>query len=779
VLKELLIKELVMLALLTGVGAGFARALRGKLDGGTQLALAPVFGFAASISLLTTLNFFVPLRNAMWFALLPAALASIGFALWRGGMRIEWRRHLRALAQLAVVLVGVLAVLNAPLERRDSPGPIAWGIYDAPGYVDCIAGFSEHTNRKPLLGTAEQALSARYHPDAWKPAWNLGARYCWGIKFIHTGGETLPAAISSPFDWAPWELLSPYMALCVLLAALGAFALFRILTRSSSWLAIAPGLAMGGAPLFQLYIDGSAGLLGGIAFIPALLTIGVLGIRQPSWLTTFLGAVLLAGLQTAYPEMAAVVVASLVLVLVVQLLLNLRGGERLGAILRAGLPHLVALGVLTAVLTPRATLWTLANARVSGSLTTAVIDYQMQLPHLPGWLLQTREFYTFALTSPRGLSYVLVGLLLPLALLAVALYGMVRRRGSWPLLIFIVVASAQALYAATRLDCSYCVGRTLETTVPALAVLVSIGIFELTRSSVRWKLITGVALGTAAAIAAAASLYSIEQRAARGAFMPPASLGNVAKAADDLVDGTLQLEGFGQTPLWAWGENRVTYQAMAEATGQRISIDSAYNDYGGLSYYDIRNIGHPSYTPNYRYVLSRLGSLDAGREVLYHSGPLVLQRRTGQFDATVARGVGVDTYLRDPSGVAWVQRPGKELGFRQGPLTFWVSALSPARAYLRVTLLGPPGLAADQVRGAVSKPLPGGLTQICVPVPGRSKLRILQLPLSPLPAGLAYPAANPDSTTPPSENAPYVAREIRLDKVRVTATPCASSKPSV
>ena len=127
-LIELLTKELTMLALPALVGSGFARALRGRLSPASQLALAPVFGFAAAIALLTTLNFFVPMRHALWFALLPAAIASIVWAVRAGGPPTRrWLSYGRDLAQVAVVLVGVLVILNAPLERRDSPGPIAWG----------------------------------------------------------------------------------------------------------------------------------------------------------------------------------------------------------------------------------------------------------------------------------------------------------------------------------------------------------------------------------------------------------------------------------------------------------------------------------------------------------------------------------------------------------------------------------------------------------------------------------------------------------------------------
>jgi hypothetical protein len=772
---DLLVKELTMLALLVAVGAGFARELRGRLDAGSQLALAPVFGFAASIALLTTVNFFVPLRYALWFALLPLAIASIGFAVWRGGIP-DWRQHKRALVQLAVVLIGVLAILNAPLQRRDSAGPIAWGIYDAPGYVDCIAAFEAHTNSDPLLGVPPADWPSPVHDaEAWKPSWNLGARYCWAYKFQHQGGMTLPAAVSGGTGWWAWEMLSPYMALCVLLAALGSFALFRVLTNSRSWLAIAPALATAGAPLFQPYIDGSAGLLGGIALMPGLLAIGVIAFRRLSWRSTLLAGVLLAGLITSYPEMGAIVVGSLALALLVRLGLALHSGSQLRAALRRVVPHLLAAGVLAVALSPRATLWAIGNLSEAGTFANQVIDYQMQLPHLLGYLLQTREFYTFSLSSPQGFAYVVVGLLLPLCLIGVGLYGCVRRReGAWIVLLFVAVAAVQALYSSISLDCSYCVGRTLLTTVPPIAVLVTLGIYELTRSFQRWRLILGVALGTAAAIAAAASLFSIEQRAYRGAYMPTASLGTIAEQAEAQVDGTLELEGFGQTPLWSWGEGRTTYQAMGEATGERISVDSAYNEWGGLSYFNTHPPPHPSYTPDYEYVLTRLTALDTGRPVLAQSGTLVLQRRLKPFDATVARGVAVETYVRDPGGNVWVQRPGEEEGLKQGPLTFWVSALSPAPAFLRVELQGPAGLAPHEVPGAVARTTPAGRTLICMPVPGRGKLRIAEMPLRPLPAAVTYPGGIPFSTTLPDENAPIAAKEIQLLKDRVSGAPCAA-----
>ena len=505
----------------------------------------------------------------------------------------------------------------------------------------------------------------RFDPDAWRPAWNLSARYCWGIKFQHNGGETLPAAFADPFGWQPWTLVSPYMALCIVLAALSSLALFQVTTRSRAWLSVAPALAMGGAPLFQLYIDGSAALLAGIALVPALLAIGVLALRASGWATTLLGAVLLAGLVTAYPEMGLVVVGTLAIALGARAVARVRAGERWGDLARASAPKLIALALLAVVLTPRATIWALANARESGSFTLGVVHYDMKLAYLPGWLLQTREFYTFSLIPPRGATYALVGIALPIALIAVAVYGCVRVRDGRLLALFVGVASAQAVYASVRLDCSYCVGRTLAVTVPAIAVLLALGVFELTRSPVRWKLGLGVLVGTTAAIAAGSALFSIEQRAYY-AYMPPAHLTTMAEKART-VSGTLALEGFGQTPLWAWGENRTTYQAMVEGSSRRVSLPAAYNDYGGLSYFGTRKIGHPTYTPDYEYVLTRFPALETGRHTVYETETMALERRNRPFDAILVRGAALEPFLRDPGSSALAPASRGRTGEDPGP----------------------------------------------------------------------------------------------------------------
>jgi len=764
-----------MLACVAAVGSGLARTLRGRIDAGSQFALAPILGFALSIGILSTLDFFVPLQHAFWFALMPLALISLVFA-FRGDARPRnWRPQRGVLLQLAVVIVGVLAILNAPLVKRDSAGPIAWGIYDAPGYTDCIAAFQSHTTDDSVMGKIpDNWWQPSYDAEAWKPTWNLGLRYCWAYRYQHESSMVLPAAISGGLGWWPWETLAPFMAFCVLLAALGAFTLFRLIARSRTWLAVVPGLAMAGAPLFQLYIDGSAGLLAGIALIPALLAVTMIAFRRLDWVPTLIAGVLLGGLIVAYPEMGVVVAGTGAIGLLGMLVLGLRRGRKLGEMVRPTVPYILGAIAMGVIVAPRATLYAITNLSEAGTYTKQVIDYQMQIGHLPGWLLQTREFYTFALSDPHGFAYLMVGIVLPLLMIAVGLYGCWRHRASaWIVLLFILMACLQGIYSATSLSCSYCVGRTLLTIVPSAAVLVTLGVYELVESVDRRTMAVGVAIGTAALIAAGASLFQIEQRTVQGAYMSTADLGKMAAAAEGDVHGTVELEGFGMTPLWAWGENRTTYQAMEEATGERISLDSAYNDWGGLSYYNTHPPPHPSYDPDYKYVLTRLTGLTTGRKVIARFGTLRLEHRLTPFDVTVARGVAVETYERDPGGAVWVQRPGEELGLTQGALTFWVSALSDRASYLRAEFQGPTDLRPKGVPGAVTYNNPDGRTKICMPVPGGKGLRIAKMPIEPEPEPVTAPFSGAfGSATLPDENASIVAKEIQLLGMHATTEPC-------
>lgn len=773
-LKVLFARELAFLFALGAVGVGFSTLLPLRLDAATRLAMAPLFGLAASVSLLTTVNFFTPLKQAFWFALLPAAAVSIAVAIRRAGRTGTIRRTLippwRDLAGLAVIAVVVATVYNLPQDERFSHGPVMWAVADAPGYSQCIELFAQHTNDKPLTGFSDAgyAFSDAAAGEAPGEPWNIADRYCWFFKFQHSGSMTVPAAMSGPLGLYPWQALAPFMVTLALVAAFGAFALFRIVTGSDSRLAVLAGLSVAGASVFQVFVDGAAGMLSALAFIPGLVALLAIALEKPRWRTTLLGGLVAAGLQTCYPEIGTIIAATLVIVLMAALVRHLRRGGQLLQALRIGIPHLLAVGILAVVLSPRAALWAQANAEFANAAkdSSSLPTYFLLPKYAIGWLFQTREFYSFATAEPLGSAHLVAGTALPIVLLAIIVWSAIRLPRLWVLLALAVVAAGQAVYLNHDSGCTYCVNRSLLPLAPIAVVAALVGLREL---AVSGRVLLAGFLGGLLAFAAGSSAVSMEHRAARGGFMPPGDLLNIAREVDQHVDDTLQIEGFAMTPFWAYAESPLVYGALSQATAERLSVVAAYDEFGGFAYIRPRPIGDSSYTPDYEYVVSRLTSIVTDREVLARTKYAVLSRRSEPFDAVVAGGVATNGWTRDPNGTAWVQKDGGAIL----PLTFWVSARTSARAFLRLRFAGNPSIRPSSAqRSWVAKDNPDGTTDVCFPVPGIGDRRIAELRFDAVPGGITQTTPGPDETDPPDEFAPRVLPGLRLDAVRASSEPC-------
>lgn len=755
-LTDLFVKEFLYIVVLAAVGIGFTAFLPRPVSAGTRLALAPAFGLAAACGLLTTVNFFVPLNGALWFALLPLAAVSLAVA-WR--LRAGYP-SLRDLAQFALVTGLIFVVFNAPLRERQSDGPIAYGVADAPGYIHCIEGFAHHTTREPLTsGDSGSAFSSHPGAGAWKPLWNLSARYCWAYEFQHSASMTVPAAVASSVGWYSWQALSPWMVVVVMVTALAAVGLFRVITRSSGWIGAAAGAAAG-TPLLQPFIDGSAGILSALALVPAVIALVVLAIECLNWRTTALIGVLLAGMAAVYPEVGIVLLAGVALQLLGLLIYRLRRGDSLVALARKVLPHLLVAGALALLLFPRATLWLWANAKIASGVAAATgVDYDMAPQYVIGWLFQTRDFYEFALGGGGGAGQLVLGTILPLILLGAVIYGAIRLPRARILIAVAVAAVLQAVYLNRTSGCTYCVDRSLLPIIPLVGVALFIGLWELARAPGRGRREAAGVLAGMFLVAACASVIAIEHRAIRGAYMPSSDTSSLVSAVHDRVDGTLAIEGWDQTQGWAWSQNPTMYAAITQATGQRVAAVTAYNDYGGYGYLHTRPIGDPSYTANYRYVATRLTGLDAGRQLVYRTRDAAVQRRAGEFDALLARGAAVESYRQSRNGIPYLA-PGSS-----APLTFWISAQSSRPAYLRLWL-GAVGLRPTMSQ-AVARDI-GQQSYLCVPVPGTGPRRIVELPFPSAPGRLSPPFGN-DQT---GAFAPIIEGAVPLRRVRVGATPC-------
>lgn len=767
----LLGRELALLLVLVAVGAAPAAHLPVR-SFATRLALFPAFGLAVTSSVLLTLSFVTPLEHALWFAVLPLGVLSSLLAFRRLRRERADPPAARELGAMFAVLAFALVVFSYPMAARQSLGPVGYGIFDAPGYASYIDGYQRYTSDEPPLGISPGDWADRRWDDvAWGEPWDLMARYGWAYKFQHTGSDTLPAAVSGATGWAPWTLVSPFIVVLAGVAALGTFALARTLLDGRLAASALAGLLVAGPVLFQVHIDGSQGFVAGLALLPAVLTAGILAVAPSTSATVGLG-ILLAGLQAVYPELLPVVVLGAVLAVAAAVWAR-GGGHGWRSAGRMVRPLAVA-GALAFLVSPRSTPWTAAYLYgvVSGTgmgLLDSLVDYDMSLRYVPGWLAQTREFYSFAVHS-TGSGAIVWDVIAPLAVAAVSVVGIAARPQLGVLAAVAVAAMAQAV-GLTLVGCSYCVQRSLLSLVPVLPVLFVAGLVSL---STRGAGARAAVVGLVAVLALGIGRTTVksERRAVAGAYMPSADLARVGERVSRLPpgDGAVLLEGFNATPVWSWADLPTAYGALRHATDRRLAIPARYNDYGGFSYLGTRPRGHPAYTPDYRYVVTRFGALETGRATIARAGPLAIQRRSEPFDVSVVRGVAVAPRGIDRRGVPWVQAPGRALGLQQGPLTFWVSGPAGVPAWIEVRLEAPPHARIVGPSGTTQLRDGGGRLVACVPTPQTGAPRVVSVRVDPRPPGLQPPPNRMSPVALPAE-------VVRLEAVRASARTCATPGP--
>jgi hypothetical protein len=770
-LTQLFTRELLLFVTIAAIGAGPALLLRsGEATITSRLALAPGFGLAIGGGVLMLVDFFVPLRHAWLFTVVPLAAIGLGLAWWaarRDGER--WRLPLGGAA--AIVAVGLVAagVGSYAFHARLTLAPVGYGVYDAPGYITYIEGYEARTNDKPLGATPGDWALPRYDDEAWNAPWDLAQRYGWAYKFQHTSSDAVAAVATGLGGWAPWTMVSPFLVVLLATGALGAFGLSGILGVRGSPQLLA-GLLYAGPLVYTAMNDGSQGLLAGLAVLPVLLSATILAFERPGKRAAVLAGMAFGGLQAVYPELLAGAIAGMGLTLLALLVLAWRRHRRV-PITRERILAVVGLLALAAVAgaltSPRTLPWTW-NYVAAGSykgLTRGVIHYNMDLRFLPGWLLQTREFYTFAFLHPSGLVQTLVGTVLPLVLIAVAVYAFVKLARARLLIGFVVFLCAQALVTSSSLDCSYCAQRTLLALSPVIPALLTGGLWALMQAGGRSRDV-GVALATLTLVAVAVTGWGTMQRMKAGlTAMPSNRLEKLADAVRKDTSGGIALEGFDAVPMASWLELPVTYNMVKQANPQRVSIIADDNEFGGVSFYGTRATTDPAWNPDYKWVLSRIGGFDHSREEIFRQGPISLQRRVEPFDVMVESGVAVDQQRLDSAGVPWVQTPHDQMGLHQQPFTLRVAASSPATAYVRFELHGPPNVSVARLPGMVRTRRSGGVLDVCVPAAGPAKTRQLQFAVGPDTGYLSFPSQQ-------YVLGPSPAKSIQLFKVGATPEPC-------
>ncbi|MGO9322609.1 MAG: hypothetical protein ACLQBY_17660 [Solirubrobacteraceae bacterium] len=717
----LLARELVMFAFLLLVGVGPVAFLPPRVDRASRLALAPAFGLAVSMCVLVTSVWRLPVHRTAWLLPLLAA-ASVTVAVWRAkraapetAERAPWRIGASAVVQLLLVAVVVMGSLSLPLVRRDSVGPVGYGVADAGGYVLEQDGME-----------AESIYAAeRQHPP-WRDL-TIEDWHAYASGFVQIGYDTVSADVDVLLGLGATQTYSSFVIALLLVGAFGAFAVVRVATRARSWPAPFAGALFGGSFFIQLFMDGSEGALTGLALVLPLLLVGYFALRDRRAANLILFALLAAGLHTAYPLFVPPLALGGAFVLGLLGLRSLRRGAGADQLARAA-------GSLTGVLVLAAALSPVAFERnvrywhgiLDGSYKISMFDlpqYELPIGVLPGWLAQSRSFYDLPSLESLTAQQTLNSIFVPLLLIAAILYGLWRYRAAAIAIPVAAAAGLLAYYTMAHDQCSYCVQRNLLVVEPLTAAGIGVALAALLAARGRTLRLMAGAIAIVTVVAVGDKALDTDRLVADAAYIFDRQTREALSAVPRPAAGTLELEGFGQGPK-AQMEEPLVYSAARETLGRPPSISAESDDNHGLQY-----LGGPrplgvEFDPGYRYVLTRLAGINTARRTIARYGAIALQERAQPLDALVTSGVDVALARNDPQGLAWVQGV---------PVTVWVTGATPnervwVQLDFQITTPGP--VDVGRAAGVPTKARrTGAHLVVCLQAPSEGTVRRVAVPL--------------------------------------------------
>lgn len=722
---ELLLREILAIAALGAVGLGLTAVMGPSVDRAARLALAPAFGVAVTSCVLTTTVWLIPARTG-WPVLVVLVVAGIALA-WRRSRGLPrddpssspLGLDQRSLIMLGIIVSVVLVTFSAPMAMRDSTGPVGTYVRDAVGYQAQIDGLQETSIRE----------ASRERPP-W-PDLTVQRSALTLSGFQQVGWDAFVAHFNEALGLHGSDTQAPLLVVLLLVGALGIFGAVRVVTASDSWFLLLGPLLVAGPFFRQLFYDGSQAAISGLVLVVPLALLGWLALRDRRREDLVLLAVLVAGLQTLYPLLLPPVVLAGVVVLAIASTAALRVGG--GASARRILLGAVAVAMLAALFTPVAFE---RNVRYWKSILSGEFDfsdlppYQLPFDVLPGWLLQTREFHDLNAVGPVPVGDlsalgVVGALVIPIFLLAVVAYALRRRPVLLGVLLIGAAAAILALRTSTHDDCSYCAQRNLLVIAPIAMALLGIGVVFLSALRSDTSRLAAAAVAVICLGLVGFRGYQSADRTAVDGFSLPQDVERVLRPAPD--DGPLHLEGFGSS-VHAPAEHPASYNRANESLRSPLSIAAEVDQ--GLAYLGGAKKAGVEFRPDYRYVLTRIGSVRTPRQVISRSGPVALERRTSGLDATVASGVVVAPAWADTGGTAWLM-PGV-------PLVVWVvGSADPAFVEIELDATVPLQGASSDVSAAVT-PAPSGY-RLCARAPAGNPPRRVSVVLGFAPTPAAPP----------------------------------------
>jgi hypothetical protein len=707
---DLIARELLFCALLTALGAGPAAFLPDRFGRGARWSLSPTLGLCAGVCVTVTVVYVFPAHDTGWMVIV-LALASVALAWWRRPSR--WRApSLRSLVQVAIVAIVVIVSFDYPLAVRHTVGPVGFVVGDAGGYVSETDGEERESIHQAVRGR-------RPYADLALGAWSIYAQRAQQLDV-----SALEANVDDVLGLGSTDTQGPFLIAVLLVGALGAFAVVRIASGTPTWGAVLAGCLFAGPLFFELFMDGSQAAIAGSSLLGPMVVLGLEAVRRRQLATLVLLALLAAGLQTVYPLFVPTVVVGgglALAVMVIRRVLRARPSRRESAIAAGQLAGVLA---LSAAFTPVAFA---RNARYWASIAHRSFSF-VTLPHyllpvdvLPGWTLQTREFYglvnPFHQANPLE---VLTAAAIPVLLIAVIAIGAMRYATVRVMLAMATGASLLAYYVWSTQNCSYCVQRNLIPIAALVPPALALGVVALAALRGRGGALLAALVVAVLAIAVGPEATIERQRLSDGGYLLDQQ-DRQAAAHLPSRPGRVELEGFtaGFEPSI---ELPLVYNLLNEKTHDEVSFPTVTDEGDALGYLigGPQPLG-PSFDPDYTYVLTRLAGIANQRRTIARYGPIALQRRTHALDVTIIGGVSAAPVRLDPTGAAWVRSALRLLvvGGRPG-----------GRAWVSLVLRRTVPVAVRKGRGVSTVLEQGDTVRICLRALGTPPVRTARVKIA-------------------------------------------------
>lgn len=495
-----------------------------------------------------------------------------------------------------------------------------------------------------------------------------------------------------------------------------------------------------GGPLFlELWFDSFQAAIIALGLIMpfAILASETLRCRRKANLVLL--ALVLGCQLTVYPLFLPILAAASSLVLIWRSISIRREGTQLRPLIRPVLVRIAALVTLMIAFDVVGFVRILLYYPkiLNNTVLLPRVGWHLPLEVLPGWLLQTREFWYMPSLS-MGVKQIVLGALIPLVLLCFGVVGIRRHRPALALVALAGVCALAAEYAySSREACTYCAERDLLPLGPIAAVLLALGLATLLAMPKRWGRVLGL-LGVGLVILAVGQRARVElTRFANGSYFLDSANRSVLSTLPSNARA-LQIEGYSET-LNAQAENALVYYLADEHVRGRVSILLSSNLNDAISYlsFGVVEPPGPEFHSDYTYVLTRFAGIKTDRRVVARSGGIALEQRTKRLDVTPSSGLEAPLERLDTSGIAWVQ-PGQTLQL------YVIGAIMNERVWAKLTFYSNDPISVPSQTGvrAIQR---GSTLTVCVPATSSGVVRGVTLKLT----APAVSAPTPHEQFPP------------------------------